>query len=316
MKRVLTTLALVVLSTPALAHVTLERAESAPGASYRAVLRVPHGCAGSATTKITVQVPEGMIAVKPMPKPGWTLTVKKGPYEKTYDFMHGIKMSAGVREIAWTGRLDEFVFAGFVASSLQPGATLAFPTVQECEKGTERWVDVAADGQDPHALKAPAPLVRLAQASGGGHEGHAAHAAAAATSGNISIEAPWLRATPSGAKVAGGYMKITNNGKEPDRLVGGTIEGTGRFEVHEMSMVDNVMRMRELANGLTIKPGETVELKPGGYHIMGLDLKNGFKAGQTVKGTLVFEKAGSIPVEYSVAPIGAGAAPAGGHSHH
>jgi copper(I)-binding protein len=89
--------------------------------------------------------------------------------------------------------------------------------------------------------------------------------------GNLVVEAPWVRATPQGAQVAGGYMKITNTGKEADRLIGGTIDHARRFEIHEMTMVDNVMRMRPLPNGLEIKPGETVELKPGGYHIMGLD---------------------------------------------
>ena len=87
-----------------------------------------------------------------------------------------------------------------------------------------------------------------------------------------------------------------------------------------MAMSDGVMKMRHLPKGLEIKPGETVELKPGGYHIMFMDLREGLKQGQTVKGTLQFEKAGAVAVEYRVAPIGAsapGGAPAGGgHSHH
>ena len=85
-------------------------------------------------------------------------------------------------------------------------------------------------------------------------------------------------------------MTITNNGREADRLTGGTLAQAGRFEVHEMTMVDNVMRMRQLAQGLEIKAGATVKLEPGGYHIMGLDLASGYTQGQTIKGTLVFEK--------------------------
>ncbi|MFD2181763.1 YcnI family protein [Rhodoplanes azumiensis] len=151
---------------PAAAHVTLERGEASPGAGYKAVLRVPHGCDRSATLKIRVTIPEGLIAVKPMPKPGWTLAVTKGPYQKAYDFMHGLTVQEGVREIVWTGRLadehyDEFVFAGFVASAMTPGITLAVPVVQECETGTAAWTEVAAPGQDPHALKTPAPLLRI-----------------------------------------------------------------------------------------------------------------------------------------------------------
>lgn len=131
------------------------------------------------------------------------------------------------------------------------------------------------------------------------------------TAGDLVIEAPWLRATPRGAQVAGGYMRITNRGSADDRLVGGTLAQTSRFELHEMAMEGTVMRMRPVAGGLAIKAGQTVELKPGGLHVMGLGLQGAFTAGQTVKGTLQFEKAGTVQVEYSVAPIGAGAP--GGH---
>jgi copper(I)-binding protein len=123
--------------------------------------------------------------------------------------------------------------------------------------------------------------------------------------GGLVIEAPWTRATPGGAKVGGAYLKITNTGTEPDRLVGGTLPVAATVEVHEMSMTDGVMKMRKLDKGLEIKPGETVELKPGGFHIMFTGLKSGLKQGETLKGTLQFEKAGSVEVEYRVAPIGA-----------
>jgi periplasmic copper chaperone A len=113
-----------------------------------------------------------------------------------------------------------------------------------------------------------------------------------------------IRATPKGAQVAGGYMKITNTGKEADRLVGGTLDQTRRLEIHQMTMVGDVMQMRPLPDGLVIKPGETVELEPGGYHVMGLDLQAPFASGQTAKGTLQFEKAGTIQIEYAVVPVG------------
>src|SRR5687767_10248181 len=98
------------------------------------------------------------------------------------------------------------------------------------------------------------------------------HAARAETkifkAGSLTIEAPWSRATPGGARVAGGFMKITNHGKESDRLIGGRLPNAGRFEIHESTEVGGVMRMRPLTQGLEIKPGETVELKPGGHHLM------------------------------------------------
>ena len=144
------------------------------------------------------------------------------------------------------------------------------------------------------------------------------HAAAPATTivtlGALAIEAPWTRATPAGARVAGGFMTITNTGKEPDRLIGGSFPLAGRFEVHEMAVANGVMTMRELAKGLEIAPGAKVEFKPGGFHLMFMDLKAQVREGQPIKGTLVFEKAGTVEIEYRVAPIGA-RAPAGVHAH-
>jgi periplasmic copper chaperone A len=131
--------------------------------------------------------------------------------------------------------------------------------------------------------------------------------------GPIRIEAPWIRATPTGAQVAGGYMKIENTGKEADRLVGGTTAIAGKFEVHEMQMVGTIMKMRELDKGLDLPPGATVELKPGSYHLMLMDLKGQAKAGDTIKGTLVFEKAGKVDIEYTVRGPGAGGQSGGKH---
>ena len=122
--------------------------------------------------------------------------------------------------------------------------------------------------------------------------------------GSLQISQPWSRATPKGSSVAGAYLKITNNGTAPDRLVGGSSPIAGRFEIHEMSMDNGVMKMRPLKDGLEIKPGESVELKPGSYHIMLLDLKQPIQKGKPVKGTLMFEKAGSVDVEYKVVGVG------------
>lgn len=123
--------------------------------------------------------------------------------------------------------------------------------------------------------------------------------------GTIKITAPWTRATPAGAKVAGGFLSITNTGAAPDRLTGGTMAMAGKFEVHEMSMNDGVMKMRALDNGLEIKPGETIELKPGGYHLMFIDLKAAVKEGDKLEGTLVFERAGTIVLQFDATAMGA-----------
>jgi periplasmic copper chaperone A len=125
--------------------------------------------------------------------------------------------------------------------------------------------------------------------------------------GKIKIIAPWTRATPESAKVGGGFMTLTNTGSEPDRLIAGSTEVAGALEIHEIHIVNGVAMMRQLNPGLSIRPGASVVLKPFSHHLMLLDLKEPLKAGQKFKGLLVFEKAGSVEIEYLVVPIGADA---------
>ncbi|MDP4023043.1 copper chaperone PCu(A)C [Methylobacterium sp. NEAU 140] len=133
--------------------------------------------------------------------------------------------------------------------------------------------------------------------------------------GALKIGHPWSRATPAGAKVAGGYLTITNTGREPDRLTAAALDGASRGEIHSMTMEGNVMKMAPVTGGLEIKPGETVTLKPGGYHLMFLDLKAPLKKGEPAKGTVTFERAGTVPVEFTVEGIGAQAPAGAGHQH-
>ncbi|TXN05394.1 copper chaperone PCu(A)C [Methylobacterium sp. WL64] len=132
--------------------------------------------------------------------------------------------------------------------------------------------------------------------------------------GDLTIDTPWLRATPNGAKVAGGYVTIRNSGTAPDTLTGAAVPFARSGEIHSMSMEGGVMKMAPVSGGLTVKPGGTVELKPGGYHLMFEGLSGAPKAGDSVSGTLTFQRAGTVPVTFSVAPIGA-SAPGGGHQH-
>ena len=132
--------------------------------------------------------------------------------------------------------------------------------------------------------------------------------------GSLKIEQPWARATPKGAPVGGGYLTITNTGTAPDRLLGGSVSVSSGFEIHEMAMDNGVMKMRMLSQGLEIKPGETVTMKPGGYHLMFTGLKGQLKQGGSFPGTLQFEKAGKVEVEFGVQ--GMAATSAGGASGH
>jgi uncharacterized protein YcnI len=158
--------AFALLSTASFAHVTLEVREAPIKSTYKAVLRVPHGCEGAPTEKVRVRIPEGVVNVKPMPKAGWTLETVKGKYEKAYG-EHGAPLTEGVKEIVWSGKLldehyDEFVFRGQLTDSLPDGQMLYVPVVQECEGGkTERWIEVPAAGKTPDDYKFPAPGLKL-----------------------------------------------------------------------------------------------------------------------------------------------------------
>ena len=132
--------------------------------------------------------------------------------------------------------------------------------------------------------------------------------------GSLVIDGPWVRATPPGTLVAGGFLRITNEGSESDRLVGIQAVFADHVEIHETSMVDDVMRMRQLTEGLEIKPGQTVEFKPGSYHVMFVGVKEPLKQGSRAKATLDFEKAGKVEIEFDVVGVGAGA-PQGMHRH-
>lgn len=307
-------------ATAALSHATLERGQASPNASYRGVVQIHHGCNGEPTTRVSVTIPEGVIGAKPMPKAGWQVAAERGPYARAYPYFHG-DVSEGVKRITWSGgsladdQVDEFTFLARITDAFAPGSTVYFPVEQDCTSGNHRWTEIPTAGAAK--LKSPAPGVTIVA-------GPAPSPAAKAA--DVRAETPWMRATPGGAKVAGGYVRIVNSGTQADRLTGGSVPFAGSVSIHSMSMDGGVMRMATVEGGLVVKPGETVELKPGGYHLMFEDLKGATpKAGETVQGTLTFERAGTVPVIFTVAPIGASGpdakpsaapAPAGGHHHH
>jgi periplasmic copper chaperone A len=123
--------------------------------------------------------------------------------------------------------------------------------------------------------------------------------------GSLHIETPWARATPKGAQIGGGYVVIKNEGKDADTLVGASFAKASRTEMHQMKMDNGIMEMRPVKDGIEIAPGATVTLDPSGYHFMFLGLKEPLKQGDLVAGTLVFKKAGTVAIEFSVEGIGA-----------
>ncbi|AJY44464.1 DUF1775 domain-containing protein [Martelella endophytica] len=314
-------ISLVGLST-ANAHMTLETGTAAAGSSYKAVVRVPHGCDGAATTEIRVKVPEGYYSVKPMPHAGWTLETVNGPYAETY-MNHGTPVSEGVTEVVWTGGnlpdafYDEFVMSGSLSADIAPETVLTFPTEQLCADGSaNHWT--GEDGGEP----AP-KLIVTAVADNDAHASHGemAHDMDHAmpngiTVGDLDITGAFARATLPGAPVGGGFLTITNKGETNDRLVAASSDAAGDLQLHNMRMDGDVMKMYQMTDGVPVPAHESVTLAPGGMHVMFMQLNGPMVEGSTVDVELTFEKAGTVIVPFPVRGIAAkDAGPEAGMNH-
>ena len=281
--------ALVVLfaSTAASAHVTLPPGGAVAGSDYEAAFRVGHACKDAqATTGITVRLPDGFRLSDAQARKGWTLT-------------------SNPREVAWkaespatalpTAERAEFVVRGKLTD--QPGP-LYFKVLQTCDKGSADWAQLPGAGADKPAF----PAARLDVLAPG----------VAA----VDVRDAWVRPTVPGQSGTGAFMKL--NAPSGARLVGVSTPAAGVAEVHEMKMEGDTMRMREVKGGLPLPARQTVELKPSGYHVMLMDLKQPLPKGATVPMTLRFEDAKGVASTLAVQlPVGApeGAAAPAGHVH-
>ncbi|WP_026623121.1 periplasmic copper chaperone A [Ensifer sp. WSM1721] len=305
------------------AHATFEVDKAPAEKTFKAVLQVPHGCDGKATTEVQVKLPEGFVFAKPQPKPGWQVEIIEGDYQKTYD-NHGTKVSSGPVEIRWKGGnlpdeyYDTFVIRGKL-SGFDQETVLAFPTAQLCgADGKVVWDEVPAKGQDAHSLENPAPTVTVTLAGGDEHASHGGKQGQEVTAGpveagDLQISGGAVKAMLPGAKVGGGGFVVKNNGSTDDRLLAVESPAAGRVELHEMTMENDVMRMRKLDDGIAIPAGETIELKSGGLHLMFMEVKQPFVEGDSVPVTLTFEKAGKV--DYAL-PVGAASGhDTPGHEH-
>ncbi len=122
--------------------------------------------------------------------------------------------------------------------------------------------------------------------------------------GDLTLSGHWTRAMLPGQKAGGGFVTIVNNGSDDDRLLSVSTPGVRRAEIHEMAVIDDVMKMRPLADGLVLPAGETVELRPGGYHMMFMGVEQPFKEGGIVPVVLTFERAGDVELVLPVMPAG------------
>ena len=154
---------------PAVAHVVLSQAQAQAGGYYTAYLRVGHGCEGSATTAIRVEVPAETPLLRAQPKTGWTLRIEHAPLPAPVRGEGGRMLSERVSAITWTGgplpdaEWDEFGISTKLPDRAGP---LYLPVVQTCERGEARWTDVPRPGQPPHPLAHPAPVVTLGPPAG------------------------------------------------------------------------------------------------------------------------------------------------------
>ncbi|UXU76534.1 MULTISPECIES: copper chaperone PCu(A)C [unclassified Paracoccus (in: a-proteobacteria)] len=312
----LTAVASLALAAPAWSHAGLQPAESPAGKPYRAVISIGHGCDGAPTQVVRVELPDGFYNAKPMPKPGWQLQVVTGPYARPFD-NHGKQQVEGPRTIIWSGGTledgwyDEFVLRGVIGPEVAAGERLFFRTVQECGNARAEWTDTSGS----HDVPNPAPYVTVTAAPAKADQTHADQPASH-TLGDLTLTGAFSRATAPKAPVAGGFVSIANKGSTDDRLIAAQSPAAARVEIHEMRMDGDVMTMRELPEGLILPAGETVELKPGGYHLMFMELKQPFVEGETVPVTLTFENAGSIELPFAIGPVSARSAGAAAHDGH
>jgi periplasmic copper chaperone A len=114
------------------------------------------------------------------------------------------------------------------------------------------------------------------------------------TTGDITVEGYWIKAMLPGQPVAGGYLSIANTGQTDDKLIKASSAKSGRVELHEMTMNDDVMKMRQVEDGIAVPAGANIELAPGGLHLMFFDVGDSFKEGDMVPVSLTFEKAGTV----------------------
>ncbi|WP_326914735.1 copper chaperone PCu(A)C [Sphingopyxis chilensis] len=134
--------------------------------------------------------------------------------------------------------------------------------------------------------------------------------------GSLSIERGWSRQTAPGQTVGGGFVTITNRGGAGDRLVAANSPISREVQLHTMSVDEGVMRMRPVGRGIAIPVGKTVELKPGGLHIMFVGLKRPLTPGQSFPVTLRFQLQGAVEVDFRVVPVGSAGPGEARHDRH
>lgn len=239
---------LVLAMARANAHVSLSEPQALPSSRYTGHFRVGHGCSGSPTTALRIEIPAQVSGVKPQSLPGWTVSTERD----------GMRIKA----VVWTGGIlpstehGEFAIAMTLPAQ---GTRLLFPTMQTCQTGEEDWSEApSASGK----ARRPAPVLMVSAAA-------PAPAAALVTDG-------WFRALPPSVP-SGGYFIIRNTGTKPLTLTDVETPACGVLMMHKSSQggMEHVM-------SLDVAAGETLTFAPGGYHLMCMEAKPVLKPGARV----------------------------------
>ncbi|MEJ8811548.1 copper chaperone PCu(A)C [Variovorax ureilyticus] len=277
----------------AFAHVSLPPGGATAGSEYEAAFRVGHACQGAkSTTGITVRLPKGFAFTDAQARKGWKLEAPPAG-----DNGGEVRWKAENAQAALpTGERAEFVLRGKLPAT--PGV-LWFKVLQDCDTGSSDWAQVPASGTSTAGLDSPAARLDVL----------------AAGVAPVDVRDAWIRASVPGQSGTGAFMKLS--APSGARLVGASTPAAGVAEVHEMKMEGDTMRMRGLPS-LELPARQTVEFKPGGYHLMLMDLKQPLVNGTSVPLTLLFEDAkgqrSSLELKVPV-QTASGAAAAGEHKH-
>jgi len=276
------------------AHVSLPPGGATAGSDYEAAFRVGHACKDATrTTGLTVRLPKGFAFTDAQARKGWKLDVRPAGGD-------------GAGEVQWTAESPQAALpaaerAEFIVRGKLPAApgVLWFKVLQTCDAGSTDWAQVPARDNSTEGLETPAARLDVLP------QGLAA----------VDVRDAWIRASVPGQSGTGAFMKLS--APSGTRLVGASTPAAGVAEVHEMKMEGDTMRMRA-AGALELPPRQTVELKPGGLHVMLMDLKQALAAGSKVPLTLQFEdaKGQKSSLDLTVPVLTGVAAPAASEHKH
>lgn len=274
------------------AHITLPPGGATAGTDYEAAFRVGHACKDArATTGVTVRLPKGFTLADAQSRKGWKLDIQNGSERD-------VRWTATDADAALPGSEGaEFIVRGRLTATPGP---LYFKVLQSCDNGSADWAQLPT-GATAGKLEFPAPRLDVLA------PGIAA----------VDVQGAWIRPTVPGQSGTGAFMKL--NAPSGARLVGVSTPAAGVAEVHDMKMEGDTMHMGAVKGGLALPPRQTVELKPSGYHVMLMDLKQAMDKGTSVPLTLLFVDAKGTKSRLDIAvPVGAPegtAADAHAHMH-